>query len=76
MEEQVQQAILQLQNQMQTLQQQLTAEQNRNQVFERVAGALEQWTQKQSQPVQAQLVDTRGVGKPSCFGAGTEKELE
>ena len=64
---QQQQTIKQLQAQMQT-------EHQRNELFERMTGAIKQLTSRIK--TTAQLVDTRGVGKPSTFGVGDERTLE
>ncbi|CAK0798924.1 unnamed protein product, partial [Prorocentrum cordatum] len=68
------QATLERQQQdIQLLRQQLAAEQAKTSVIERLATSIDKMAANSGS---SSLVDTKGIGKPTTFGGGDEKDLE
>ena len=72
----MEQALQDLQAQVQDLARRLEEEKTRSSTMERVATAIENMQAKDAKRGDAKLVDTRGVGKPPNFGLGEERVLE
>ena len=72
---QIAEAMNAMQRQIAELAGQLAEEHHRDANLNKVAQVLDRWTTQQAQQPVARLVDTRGIGRPSNFGSGKEKEL-